>query len=110
MKIQKKTDKELYELIINKINSGYVLFTSHALKRMSERNITEMVILAILLKSKGATRRRNKRKDTFEDISIVEKAQDWKYCIEGEFLESETIRIIITFNDNKMPVITVINL
>lgn len=110
MKIIKKSDKQLFELIERKIDSGNVLFTSHALKRMKERNITELAILSILACDKGATRRRNKRKDALEDISINEPAQDWKYCIEGEFLDSKTIRIIVTFSDNKMPIITVINI
>lgn len=110
MQITKKTDKQLFELIENKIESGNVLFTSHALKRMKERNITELTIISILAKESGSTRRRNKKKDVLEDISIHEPAQDWKYCIEGEFLGSNTIRIIVTFNDDRMPIITVINI
>lgn len=109
MKIIKKTDTKLFELIESKINSGDILFTSHALKRMKERNITELAVLSILAQERGATRRRNKHKDVFEDISFIEPATDWKYCIEGEFVDSVTIRIIVTFTDKKMPVITVIN-
>jgi hypothetical protein len=76
MKIIKKTDKKLFELIETQINSGKILFTSHALKRMKERNINELAVLSILAKEKGASRRRNKKKDTLEDISIIEPAID----------------------------------
>ena len=110
MKIIKKTDIILFELIESKINSGNVLFTSHALQRMKQRNITELAVLSILAEEAGATRRRNKKKDVLEDISIIEPATDWKYCIEGEFLGSKTIRIIVTFSNEKMPIITVINI
>tara|TARA_Y100001972_G_C7504858_1_gene255346 strand:- start:323 stop:466 length:144 start_codon:yes stop_codon:yes gene_type:complete len=31
-------------------------------------------------------------------------AQDWKYCIEGHDLDGGTIRIIVTFTHDVMPI------
>ncbi|MFA6303669.1 MAG: hypothetical protein WC627_11150 [Legionella sp.] len=39
-----------------------------------------------------------------------EQAQDWKYCFEGKNVDGKKIRIILTFTDDMMPIITVINL
>lgn len=57
----------------------------------------------------GYTRQWNKRKDTFE-IQEYNQAAKWRYCIEGTTLDGDKIRVIITFDLDLMPIITVINL
>jgi hypothetical protein len=70
--------------------------------RVGERAILEITVLDILEGRSLSKRRRNKRKDKFE-----EGAYDWSYCIEGEDRNNKKIRIIVTFEDNLMPIITV---
>jgi len=57
----------------------------------------------------GPTRRWNKKKDTFES-SFIDAAPAWRYCIEGTTRDKEDVRIILTFTDDFMPIITVIKL
>lgn len=87
LKPAKKTDKELFSLIDNKIKQGCYIFLPHAKKRLSERNISELDVVRLLSGEKNYGRRRNKQKDTYEHPSISDLAQDWKYCIEGHDLD-----------------------
>jgi hypothetical protein len=38
------------------------------------------------------------------------QAEDWKYCIEGQDIDRNKLRIIITFTDDLMPIITAIKI
>lgn len=109
-KPSKQTDQELFTLIGQKIKEKNYLFVKHAKERQKQRNITDLDVLNILGGKPGYDRKRNKSKDSFESVSIYEKPQDWKYCIEGKDIDERKIRIILTFTDNLMPIITVINL
>ena len=106
----KKTDKELFTLIEEKIAQKKYIFLSHANKRIRDRNISELDVIYLLSGRKGYGRKRNKRKDIFEPISINENSQDWKYCIEGNDIDGYSLRVIITFTDDLMPIITVIRI
>lgn len=106
----KKTDKDLFSLIENKIAQKKYIFLKHSQQRMLERNILDMDVLNILSGKKGYGRKRNKKKDTYEQHSFSELAEDWKYCIEGCDIDGESLRIIITFNEDLMPIITVIRI
>lgn len=77
----------------------------HAKKRQQERNILDIDVIRILRGDKGYDRKRNKKKDNYEEGKF-----DWKYCIEGKNIDGEVIRVIITFEKNLMPIITVIKL
>ncbi len=106
----KKTDKELFTLIEEKITQKEYIFLSHANQRMRERKISELDVIYLLSGKKGYNRKRNKKKDIFELFSICEKSQDWKYCIEGNDIDGRSLRVIITFTEDLMPIITVIKI
>lgn len=106
----KKTDKNLFALIESKITQKKYIFLKHSQQRMLERNIVELDILNVLSGKKGYGRKRNKKKDSYEQHFFSEFIQDWKYCIEGCDVDGEPLRIIITFNDDLMPIITAIRI
>jgi len=106
----KKTDRELFSLIERKINQKEYIFLNHAQKRQLERGISDLDVLNILGGKSGYGRIRNKKKDVCEPFSLNDSPEDWKYCIEGKDIDGKKIRIIITFSDNYMPIITVINI
>lgn len=109
-KTNKKTDKDLFALMEKKIKQGNYVFLPHSRKRLAERNISELDVIRILSGDKSYGRKRNKKKDTYEHPSISDLAQDWKYCIEGHDIDGIGLRIIVTFTDNLMPIITVIKI
>lgn len=98
----KKTDKDLFGLLDKKIANGDYVFKKHAKERQQERAISDLEILDILEGKKNRNRKRNKDKDKF----VIGK-EDWNYCIEGQNLDKKKIRIIISFEDDMIPIITV---
>jgi len=82
----------------------------HSKLRMRERDVSQLEVIYLLSGKKGYGRKRNKKKDVYEHSSITDDAQDWKYCIEGCDIDGEALRIIITFTDDLMPIITVIRI
>ena len=63
-------------------------------------------MIYLLSGKKGYERKRNKRKDIYESFSLTNKAQDWKYCIEGCDINHNKLRIMMTFTEDLMPIIT----
>lgn len=106
----KKTDTELFALIEEKIQEGKYIFKVHAKERQTQRNISQLDVLNILEGKKSFGRKRNKRKDSYDSNFIYEKPQDWKYCIEGKDIDNKDVRIILTFTDDFMLIITVIDI
>lgn len=106
----KKNDKELFALIEQKIKEKNYVFLKHAKQRQIERQISDLDVLNILIGNPVNKRIRNKKKDTYEKQYFDTKSHDWKYCIEGKDIDGKKIRIIITFIDGLMPIITVINI
>jgi hypothetical protein len=106
----KKSDTELYALIEEKIEYKKYIFLSHANQRIRERKVSELDVIYLLAGKKGYGRKRNKKKDTYELHPIYNKAQDWKYCIEGFDIDGNSLRVIITFTEDLMPIITVIRI
>lgn len=103
----KKTDKELWVLIEEKIQNNNYLFSPHAKKRQKDRNISDLDVLDILENKPRRKRKRNKIKDTYR-----ENFADWNYCIEGLDLDGKNkIRIIISFEEvSNLLIVTVIRL
>ena len=101
----KKNDRDLMDLICQKIQTGEYIFKIHAKERLRDRGITDIEVLDILEGLKGRRRKRNKSKDKYD-----EGFQDWNYCIEGNNLDGIKIRIIVSFEGNLMPIITVIRI
>jgi hypothetical protein len=103
-KAAKKTDFDLWSLIYNKITGVRYVFLNHAKARLVDRKITDIEVLDILEHKNKC--RRNKSKDSF-----IPGYPDWKYCIEGKsFADQPNIRVIISFDQEFMLVITVIRL
>lgn len=105
MKPIKKHDAALYRIIEQKIATMEYRILPHANKRKRERNISDLDIINILEGKRGYGRKRNKSKDKYEP-----DREDWNYCIEGQNKDNEKIRIIISFEKNLMPIITVIRI
>jgi len=101
----KKEDKELWGLFQKKIENGDYLILHHAKKRQKDRNINDLVVLAILENKPGRKSKRNKSKDIY-----IPNHHDWNYCIEGSDIDGKKIRIIVSFDNTLMLVITVIRL
>ena len=101
----KRNDSLLYALVKNKILTGDYIFLKHAKDRQNERLISDLDVLNILEGKTGFNRKRNKAKDHHE-----EGREDWNYCIEGVDFDRNSIRIIISFMDSLMPIITVMRI
>ena len=100
---QKKTTDELFNAIENALENKNYYFTSHALKRSKERkNLSEFQVIKIL---SSQSKYHEPKKDSFnEDFNT------WNYSIRGRSIDSENIRIILSFDENDLLIITVINL
>lgn len=101
-KPEKKSDTKLFELIEKSIKNVEYVFLPHAKTRLAGRIILEPVVLDILEGKLGRKRKRNKKKDSFK-----EGYKDWNYCIEGVDPDNKKIRIILSFDEKTMPIITV---
>lgn len=73
--------------------------------RQAERAVLDIEVLDILEGKENRNRERNKRKDIF-----TQGYKDWNYCIEGNSLDGDKIRIIISFDEQSLLIITVIRL
>ncbi|TAK79132.1 MAG: hypothetical protein EPO11_00515 [Gammaproteobacteria bacterium] len=61
-KPNKKNDKELWDLISEKISNGNYLFVEHAKKRLKDRSVIDIDVLDILENKVNRKRKRNKKK------------------------------------------------
>ena len=101
-KPKKKSDRELFGLLTEKIENGDYVFKKHAKQRQKDRTISDLEVLDILEGKPKRNRHRNKVKDKYE-----EGRDDWNYCIEGQNLDKKKIRIIVSFEEDLIPIITV---
>ena len=100
----KKPDFDLWSLISQKITGVRYVFLNHAKVRLIDRKVTDLEVLDILEHKNKC--KRNKSKDSYSP-----GFPDWKYCIEGKsFPAQPNLRIIISFDNDLMLVITVIRL
>lgn len=104
-KVKKKTDRELFGLLTEKISQGAYFFTNHAKKRLVERELLELEILDILIGKVNKKRKRNKRKEKY-----TIGCEDWNYCVEGMSATENKVRIVFSFSAENMVIITVIAL
>jgi len=104
-KPKKKSDNLLYKLIATKIANGQYLFSKHAKQRQKDRKISDLDVLKILEGNKGRRRKRNKSRDKYE-----EGQQDWNYCFEGYDIDENKIRIILSFKEEWLFIVTVIRI
>ena len=72
----------------------------HFIEMMDERNISFLDAVHILKNGYH-----EKKKTCFHDAS-----NKWRYAIRGKTIENIDVRVVITFDDNNMIIITVIDL
>lgn len=82
------------------LEEGRYLDTRHALVRKYERNITRLEILQVL-----KTGFHEKKKDYFDQIH-----NSWNYSIRGKTVDSRELRIIVSFDNDNILIITAIHL
>ena len=82
------------------ISNGNYLDTRHALERQDQRNITRPEVIYVL-----QTGHHEKHKDKFDDIY-----NSWNYAIKGKTVDKKPLRIIVSFDENNMLIITAIEL
>lgn len=101
-KLFSKPEKEpnLLQKIKDAINSGQYRDAVHATERSIEREITRPEYLYVLKNG-----RHEKSKDKFK-----QEYNSWNYAIRGKTLDERELRVVISFEENGLLVITVIDL
>lgn len=98
MKRPPQSDK-LFQKILDCLDMGRYRQSKHALERELERKIS---LPDVYVLKKGY---HEKRKTSFD-----EAFQTWKYAIRGKTIDDIDIRIIISFDETGMMIITVMHL
>ena len=95
-----KKHKKILKEVEKAIRSGNYLYTSHANERLQQREVTRFEVKQVLLNGYH-----EKKKDVFD-----EAFNSWNYSIKGKTLDKRTLRVVISFDENNMLIITVIDL
>ncbi len=82
------------------IERGHYLDTRHATDRQTERSISRTEILYVLRNG-----RHEKSKDQYQ-----ERFKAWNYAIRGRTIDKREVRVIVSFDENNMLIITAIEL
>jgi hypothetical protein len=90
----------LMDLIREKLNKAQDRYVDHALQRIKEREVTFPEVRQVLRDGYH-----EKRKDEFK-----EEHQAWNYSIRGKTVDKRNLRIAVSFDEDDMLVITVIDL
>ena len=99
----KKRPSKITDLLSNikkAVNSGEYLDVTHAQDRSRERNITRPEYEYVL-------------KNGFHERSrdeYMEKYKAWNYAVRGHTIDGRDIRVVVSFDDNGMLILTVIDL
>lgn len=103
IKPKKKTSVELFLEIDNSLKSGNYYFTDHGDRRSKTRKtVNDIEIIKIL---SGSDKWHEAVKDKYE-----KNRDDWNYHIRGKNTDGDQIRIVVSFDEDGMPIITVVNL
>ena len=102
-KPNKKNTEELFAAIRLAILNGEYYFTDHGhIRSKNRKKVNDLEVLKILY---GTDKWHENSKDKFEN-----NKRDWNYHIRGKNSDGDHIRIAISFDEDGMPIITVINL
>lgn len=93
-------EKNLLKRIANCIATGRYLDTQHVVKRQAERIISRTEVLYVLKHGMHEA-----IKDTFDEYYDT-----WNYAIRGKTIDDRLLRIIVSFDDNNLLIITAIDL
>lgn len=91
---------DLMSAIRRSIVQGHYYDTRHATQRQIERNITRPDIIYVLKNGFH-----EKKKDQFD-----ERFKAWNYAVRGKNIDAREIRVIISFDEDGMLIITAIEL
>jgi hypothetical protein len=94
-----KVDR-LIEKIAECLDAGRYLDTRHALARQHEREITRPEVLYVLRRGYH-----EKKKDKFDA-----RYRAWNYAVRGKTIDKRDLRIIVSFDESNMLIITAIDL
>ncbi len=92
--------QNLLDAVRSSVDSGHYFDTRHATDRQAERSISRTEILYVLKNG-----RHEKSKDQYQ-----ERYQAWNYAIRGRTIDKRDVRIIVSFDENNMLIITAIEL
>ena len=92
--------QNLAEIVLDCIRRGNYYDTRHVVSRQAVRNINRMEVLYILKNG-----RHEKRKDQYQ-----ERYKAWNYAIRGRTLDKRELRVVVSFDENNMLIITAIEL
>jgi hypothetical protein len=98
--VRPQKHSDLKTVILGCIESGRYLDSYHSSERQLERQITRPEILYVLKNG-----RHEKRKDQFDEFY-----EAWNYSVRGKTLDDRELRIVISFDENGMLIITAIDL
>lgn len=91
---------DLMKLIRQCVENGHYLDTRHATDRQAERQMTRPEVLQVLRNGYH-----EKRKDRYE-----ERYQAWNYSVRGKTIDRRELRIIVSFDEDNLLIITAIDL
>lgn len=94
-----KQIENLFQLIRECIDRGQYVLTEHAVLRLNQRDIS-LTDTEFVLKNGY----HEKKKTYFDEIFNT-----WRYAIRGKTVDDLQMRIIISFNDDNMIIITVMH-
>lgn len=98
--VKREKIPDLLKRIKNCLDSGSYRFTKHALERKVERHIQLPDVLEVLYKG-----HHEKAKDSWN-----EQFESWDYAINGKTIDKDPCRIIVSFDNNGLLIITIIRL
>lgn len=82
------------------IEEGRYLDTRHATERQEERRITRPEVLYVLKRG-----HHEKKRDRFDDFHRA-----WNYAMRGRTVDRRELRVIVSFEENGLLIITAIEL
>ena len=82
------------------VESGRYFDTRHATDRQAERSISRSELLYVLKNG-----RHEKSKDQYQ-----ERYRAWNYAIRGKTIDKKDVRVVVSFDENNMLIITAIDL
>ncbi len=91
---------DLLSVVCKCIEEGHYLDTRHAIERQDERRIARPDILHVLKNGYH-----EKKKDKFDTFFSA-----WNYAVRGKTVDRKELRIIVSFDENGMLIITAIEL
>ena len=88
------------ELVKVRAEQGELIFMPHAVERRLQRNISINDITYVLINGWHEA-----KKDEYKEEYL-----EWNYAIRGKTIDGRQIRIVVSFDENNMLVVTVIRL